>query len=77
MGYSGSENELYGTGSNKYSEKIKEKFDMETLNLVSKSYIIVKNIIRENIDTIKNISLLLFDRENPDNNDLKKLYIHK
>lgn len=60
----GEEFELYGLSqSNKYSEKIKEKFDIETLNLVSESFLEAKKIISNYKYIIEELSIFLMEKE--------------
>ncbi len=56
--------ELYGTNSlNKYSEKIKQQFDIETINLVANAFTEAKKIISENKILLEELSILLADKE--------------
>ena len=56
--------ELYGTNSlNKYSEKIKEQFDIETINLVANAFTEAKKIINENKIVFEQLTILLADKE--------------
>jgi cell division protease FtsH len=56
--------ELYGTNSlNKYSEKIKQQFDTETINLVADAYTQAKKIINENKNKFEELVNLLVEKE--------------
>jgi cell division protease FtsH len=56
--------ELYGTNSlNKYSEKIKQQFDIETINLVTDAFTEAKKIITDNKIVFEELVDLLAEKE--------------
>jgi cell division protease FtsH len=62
----------FGYSNHKYSEKIKESFDMEALKLVSKAYGEAKEIIEKNSSEFNDLVNLLFEKEILNINDFKK-----
>jgi len=57
------DDEMQYFGDSKYSEKVKETFDMETFQLVSKAYKEAKDIILKNLNVFRDLVNLLYDKK--------------